>query len=303
MTRDLRHRIANDRHLGAAFESVGTSDGGKGLRTLAIHPSGGVHTRVLVDRGLDLGAAWVAGEPVSWTSVIGEQSRSHIDAGEGWHKGWAGGLLTTSGPRHIGAPRDGSGRHGTHTDNAAYDVRTEILGPDHDPCAVRVQGTIRDSDALDPGLVTRRTIDSAIGTPRISIRDEVTNKSPDPIKSPLLYHINLGYPFVDDGTTVEVGDEVQLHMGPPTRGPDSLLVLARASGDNGAIVRSANRSARISWSSSTLPWLNIWARRTPGIYVLAIEPANQPVDSPLTLDECAIEPDETRLSEVTIEFF
>lgn len=120
-----------------------------GTGVLLVQPTGGLHSRVFLDRGMDLGRTWFAGYPVSWTSAIGEQCPGHADRDEGWHRGWAGGLMTTCGLRHIGMPRDGHGRHRTCSDSAATDVAVRRHRHGGSP----VVDVARDGEALGRTLV------------------------------------------------------------------------------------------------------------------------------------------------------
>lgn len=266
-------------HLAPAVLHVVADGPAAGTRVVTVAPAGGLHVRLLADRGLDVGAAWFGGQPIGWTSAVGETRPGFTDAGEGWHRGWAGGLVTTCGLRNVGLPSEGHGRHGTFTDLPARDLRTSWDADGGEVRAVTVSATLVDGDALGPGLVVERQVTAWTGRGDLLVSDVTTNHSAVPLQAPLLYHVNLGHPFVDDGTAVAFGDgALGAPMGPPRAVPDEVVEhrVAALSGVARAHLRSGRlgMAATVSWGADELPRAFTWQRRWPGAYVVAVEPAN-----------------------------
>ena len=264
----------------------------RGTRTIEVHPAGGLTVRLLPDRGLDIGSAWAGGLPVSWRSAVGDAPAR--GSGGGWLAGWGGGLLTTCGLRNVGAPSEGHPMHGTATWLRAADVTVTRLPLPGGQVAVEVRGTLRDASAFGPSLVLERTVTVRSGVPEVTVVDRTTNLGPGPEQTPLLYHVNLGAPFVGPATSVRGAlawtrprdpasaavAEGWATMGPVvdeerddvfehgvTADPEGWAELAVTSPATGL-------AARVRWDTGTLPRVHTWRRATRGTYALAVEPAN-----------------------------
>ena len=258
-----------------------------GSRVLIVSLAGGLQGRVLLDRGLDIGAVWYAGQPIAWLSPSGERRSGYGDAGEGWHRGWAGGLLTTCGLRHIGPPGDGFGRHGQYSDCSAEQVAVSRQAGRW----IETSALVRETDGLDRGLALHRRMRWYLGRGRVRIHDCLVNETSSPVAVPILYHINLGFPFLSaDARTTMSGLIAPLgfadRMGYPAHLPDEVteLRLAEDTRRVAVAVRSTNLglSLQVAWDPEQLGHAHIWRRREPGCYVQAVEPANA------TLQETAV---------------
>ena len=275
-------RLANDRHLLGASTSTMIDGSAAGTRVLTVHSAGGLHARVLLDRGLVVGATWYAGQPASWTSPAGERRPGHAGSGEGWHRGWAGGLLTTCGLRHLGPPHGGQGRHGSFSDQPAEEVSV-VRGLDDGRHVLEVRGSVRDTDGLDRGLVLRRSLRWFLGEGRLQVRDEVVNETSRPLAAPILYHLNFGYPFLvaDSVTSLRGlcrGDGFTERMGDPAPVPDEVVehCVEVPTGRAGVTLTAPGlrQQVDVDWLTSELGRLHTWRRREPGCYVHAVEPTN-----------------------------
>jgi hypothetical protein len=283
--------LGNPDQLAQVFRSVSDDGPSRGLRTVEVHPAGGITLRLLVDRGLDIGSAWVAGGPVAFRSAVGETAAG---AAGGWLGGWGGGLLTTCGLRNVGAPSEGHPMHGTATTLAARDVTVTRTALPDGHVAVAVHGTLLDPSAFGPSLLLERTVTVRSGRPEVEVTDRTTNLGPGPEQTPILYHVNFGSPFLDPASTVtgqldwtrprdprsaavaagwavmgpvtaEERDDVFEHGVPPDHdGWAALDVSSPATG----------LSAQVRWDARTLPRVHTWRRATRGTYALAVEPAN-----------------------------
>lgn len=273
---DLRALTAHDAHLPAAFDGIVADGRARGDRVVSVHPDGGLHARVLADRGLDVGAAWVSGRAVSWTSAVGESRATHADDGEGWHLDWAGGLVTTCGLRNVGRPSGGHGRHGAYSGIPADDLRIERVPGEH--ASVVLRGRVRDTDALGRTLTLTRELVFGPG-PTLTVDDVVTNEGVAPERAPILYHLNFGYPFVGPQTVLSIDGHPSADaraMGEPRQVPDEVVEHTLENEQVVASIDSARLGLRASVTFSTreLPQLWTWQRRVRGGYVFGVEPAN-----------------------------
>src|SRR5256885_10153449 len=98
-------RFINPAQLGG-IESYVLDDGdGRGVRALCVNTGGGLRYRVLVDRGLDIDQAFFNQHSLAFLTHRGVTPPTRaLDRGPDWLKSFPGGLLTSCGPTHIGAP-------------------------------------------------------------------------------------------------------------------------------------------------------------------------------------------------------
>ena len=257
-----------------------------GMRAIDVLPMGGIAIRVLPDRGMDLGQAWFSGVPLAWVSEVGEVEPIANLVDVAWGNGFGGGLLTTCGLRNVGLPSEGHGLHGTFSHLSASDVTVER---DLDRGVVTVKGIVVD-DREVPELRVERSISTFAGRGRLEVVDVTTNLGDRDAEAPLLYHCNFGYPLWTDGAALELGDvettarddasrpALPSHLSPPTvtEGDEWVLEHRLTSGEGRAIVtnRDLGVSVELSWDGGSLPMLNQWIDRNPGMAVLGLEPAN-----------------------------
>ena len=282
----IRGLTSTDDVLAHARTQIVAEGTGSGIRVLAVAPAGGLHSRILLDRGLDLGATWFGGEPVAWLSATGEHPPGLADRGEGWHDGWAGGLLTTCGLQNVGLPSEGHGRHGRLSDLTASDISINRHLDESGNGSITVTGRIHEPVGLGRGIEVRRRLTFLLGAGVMELEDVATNQSSECLQSPLLYHLNFGYPFLGPETTLLHchGEEFSAStdstpMGPPAIVPDTVTEHQPVIAQNGTAavaLRSATLGLQVTvtWNVDSLPRLFCWQRRAPGSYVCAIEPAN-----------------------------
>lgn len=274
-------------------ELAGDPHSGSGGRAYAVTLAGGLAFEVLPDRGLDIGAAWYAGQPIGWRSPLGSPGLAPTPSD--WLGRFGGGLLVTCGLDNIGSPRGAYGQHGSHHDTRAHDVSVErVTEPDR--LGVRISGTIDSVEVFGRRVRTYRTITAYADDPAVHISDRVVNEGAWPATVALLYHVNFGAPLVLPGTTIavdaeehqardpqeavgwqsfpgvsdELGEEVWEH-----RGLRTVDGIATAS-----VTSPTGLAAEVSWGADELPRLLEWIFPPRHTWALGIEPANAPIFGP-----------------------
>lgn len=190
-------RVGTVEQLASATPVTLTDGPAAGVRALEVRTINGMHSTVLLDRGMDLGQTWYRGVPLAWTSPTGPV---HPRAGRGdWLASFHGGLLVTAGTQNVGEPGEADGiqhsLHGALSHIPARDVRWTVTGS---PPAVVVEGTVREVRVLGVDVEVRRQLRFDVGQPRLVLEDAITNLADRPALLMLLYHINLGWPVVDE---------------------------------------------------------------------------------------------------------
>jgi len=259
-----------------------------GVRVIDVRLAGALSFEVLPQRGLDIGSVWHRGSPVSWRSALPGTQCDIPVPGAGFLSRFKGGMLVTCGLDNVGSERDGYPLHGTYTGTAASDVSyTREL--DGDNIVVTVRGLIANIDLFGRRLTVERRIVARTGTPRLEVIDHIRNEGHVPAPVALLYHVNFGAPFLDEGTRVEVEaaeirprDE-QSPIAAAERFPAPTTDLNEAvfehiSPVGRVTVRPEHGGvATIDWKLATLPRLFQWVWPAAGGWALGIEPSNSPL--------------------------
>ncbi len=94
-----------------------------------------------------------------------------------------------------------SARYGTHDRIAVTPAERFNYGErwDGDRLVLWAEGTVRQDIAYGENLTLARRYEVEAGTSTVSIRDEVTNEGFFPTPHQILYHFNLGFPFLRPG--------------------------------------------------------------------------------------------------------
>ena len=116
------HRLQLLRHVGDISQIAGVkqyelaSGSEKGVTGVDFRTGSGLNFSVLPDRGLDISYAEYNGIPLCWRSSTGDVAPTYYEPeGNGWLRGFFGGLLTTCGMTYLGEPdTDGEESLGLH---------------------------------------------------------------------------------------------------------------------------------------------------------------------------------------------
>jgi galactose mutarotase-like enzyme len=158
---------------------------------------------VLPTRGMGIWKAWLGNLEIGWRSPVrGPAHPNLVPVAEPSGLGWLDGfdeLLVRCGLESNGAPDfDAQGKlqyplHGRIANLPAHYLETTIDGESGE---IRVTGLVDETRFLIRNLSLRSSIITRVGEPGISIEDEVTNSAATPAEFQLLYHINVGQPFL-----------------------------------------------------------------------------------------------------------
>jgi hypothetical protein len=185
----------------------------RGVRVLEFHTGTGCAFDVLIDRAMDVGRCEFRGRSLAWlspTGVVGPWFAEPM--GLRWFRSWGGGMLVTCGLDHtlLGGVDDASHFHqlvrpteeyGLHGRIGFLPARLTGYGErwEGDDCVLWVEGVVRQAAVFGEALELRRRIESRVGESRLIVHDEVVNVGFDPTTHMYLYHVNVGWPVVDDG--------------------------------------------------------------------------------------------------------
>ena len=175
-----------------------------GVRIADVRSGSGLRFQVTLDRGMDISAAEYRGIPLAWRSAAGDVHPSYYGPeGTEWLKTFPGGLLTGCGMTYLGAPcRDGDEELGLHgrLSHLPADCVSAAETWDGDECTFSLSGQMREWSTFKENLLLERTYSVALGQSHISIEDRVRNEGSLRTPFMMLYHVNPGWPLVDDGS-------------------------------------------------------------------------------------------------------
>jgi hypothetical protein len=317
----------------AGIEPFVFDDGpSRGVRAFRFRTGGGLSFDVIPDRGMDLGLAEYRGTPLAWLSPNGIVAPTfHEPEGEGWLNSFPGGLLVTCGLRNVGPPGERGGEefglHGRASHIPASGVSHEAFW-DAEGGLLEARGQIRESRVFGPNLVLRRRVSARVGESSVRIEDEVENEGFEPEPIMVLYHINLGWPLLDETSRLagpgkprerpeprdavaKTGLDTWNRFVAPTPGFEEKVFYHRpAAGIDGlAEARLENHALGLAFCvrfhPEELPEFVQWTMTGEGTYVLGLEPATCRVEGPAAEDSAGrvvrLEPGEIRLHRLEIE--
>lgn len=164
--------------------------------------AGDLKFTVLISRCLDIGQATYKGFPFSYVSKSGLRAPEYFveNKGKGFLDGFFGGLLTTSGLNNIGADCVVDDReYGLHGEiaNMPAEMKSKRMFWEEDQLIFEITGQVNHSRFYAEDLVMERKIKTVLGGNKLIITDTIENRDFKAVPLMLLYHINLGFPFLD----------------------------------------------------------------------------------------------------------
>lgn len=263
--------------------------------------NGALNFQVLADKCLDVGQFVYKGINMNFLSKPGLQGRNHYDTnGEEALRSIMGGLFFTAGMENICAPYSSGGKkypmHGrirtTPAEHIGSDCRWE--GEEY---ILSVSGEMREAELFGENMVLRRKIETRLNSKTVTLTDEIENESFREEPLMLLYHINMGYPFLDEGTrlyiptkSVRARDEASAgHEGeydvmdaPKENEPEYVFIHEPVKNKSGNVVLAVvneqlKLGMKIEYTAQFLPYFMEWKSTAAGDYVIGLEPSNSSV--------------------------
>jgi Domain of unknown function (DUF4432) len=190
----------------------------RGVRVLEFRTGAGFAFDVVVDRAFDIGRCEHAGRSLAWTSATGFAGPWYAEPeGLGFFRTFGGGLLTTCGLDHAlfmaedtaeqyHYPPKRTESYGLHGRVSNRPARLAAYGEQWlgDECVLFAEGEVLQASVFGEQLLLRRRVEARVGESRLAIRDEVVNVGHDPTPHMLLYHVNVGWPVVNEGARLIV---------------------------------------------------------------------------------------------------
>lgn len=301
--RDLERRVGHVSQLGGARHCELSEGAERGTRVVDVDTGSGLAFSVLPDRGMDISAASFRGVNLVYRTPNGQaHPSSYTPIGEEWMRTFFAGLLTTCGLSSFGPPCEDAGQalplHGRAnvTPARGFQDRSRWEGDEY---LVELAGTVEESAVFGPRVRLERTIRARLGERRFTLEDRVTNFGFAATPFVLLYHINPGFPLLDEGSSFLApslsctayeeyarGHEAEAFRFPapqPGWREQDFLHTVAAGSDGWSLFALSNPALlgglalRVRYDTSTLPYLSEWKMTGEADYIVGMEPCNAPV--------------------------
>ena len=263
--------------------------------------NGKISFRVLADKCLDVSEFSYAGINMSFLSKPGLQGLGHYDTnGLEAQRSIMGGLFFTAGLENICAPCKINGSdypmHGRLRTTPAEHLSGDAFWKD-EKYHLKISGEMREAALFGENLVLRRSIETIYGEKSFTLTDEFENEAFRDEPFMLLYHINMGWPFLDENTKFYIptskvtardenakGHEAEYNKmeAPKDNEPEYVFIheiKSDVNNDTEVLVLNPELKLglKISWNKKFLPNFMQWKSIASGDYVVGLEPANSPV--------------------------
>ena len=271
-----------------------------GLRAFEVK-NGPLSYTLMADKCLDMSELSYKGVNFSFLSKPGLQGRNPYDTnGDEAIRSIMGGMFFTAGAENICAPcRVGGADYPMH--GRLRTTPGEHLSSDaffaEDGYHLRVSAEMREAALFGENMVLRRSIETVYGTKTVTLTDTFVNQSYRDEPLMLLYHINLGWPFLDENLRLHLptrsviprddaskGHESAYNrMDPPKENEPEYVFIhdLKTDGSGNTCAIAVNEALElgfaIRWNTRNLPRFMQWKSTAAGDYVIGLEPANSSV--------------------------
>ena len=177
---------------------------GDGMRLLEVNNGKGLELTVSLDRAADISRLRFRGINMSYFSPCGYVAPAYYDStGSNWLKSFTAGFLTTCGLRAVGSPCVDEGEelplHGTIATQPAehaywFEENGELV----------VRALVKDETIFAAKLRMTREIRVSLVENTFTIQDTIENTGDTVQPLEILYHMNMGYPLLDEDSVVEI---------------------------------------------------------------------------------------------------
>jgi hypothetical protein len=297
---EIQQYIGNQAQIGGARHYILSDGWGRNLRCIDVNSGSGLQFTILPDRGMDISLASFKGINLVFLTCNAETHPAFYEPENiGWLRTFTGGLLTTCGLTYLGAPvideGEELGLHGRYSTIPARQV-TDLSEWVDEEYIIKVRGTVEEGTIFGNKLRLKREITTIQGQNKISIKDKITNFGYKPSPYMILYHMNLGYPLLDEDAELIIDPEQTIpcnasaeeglnkykaFLKPQAKYQEQVFCHTMKAFRNGETSTTLQNhklglALTIKFNTRQLPYLIQWKMMGEGEYVLGLEPSNVP---------------------------
>ncbi len=263
---------------------------GDGMRLFEMDNGRGLQLTVSADRCCDISRLSFRGRNLGYFAPCGYVHPAYYDpVGEGFLKSFTAGFLTTCGFQSAGAGGVDEGEelplHGSIANTPAQHVWWT-----READALVLCGEVVDAALFGRKWRLRRTIRVSLTGDFFTLTDVITNENDRPQPLEVLYHMNMGYPLLDEDSVVKISSEKVVPrnahaaegldrwmvMEPPQPGFEEQCYYHICPKDGRASIfqPELGQGLAISFDPEELDCFTQWKMMGVGEYVLGLEPGN-----------------------------
>lgn len=278
----MDERISNLMQV-ASLRRYNLTEGiGKGLDIIDCD-NGNLRYLINVSKATDIMQLYHEGKNISFISKNGFKNKS-----DDFIKRFEGGMLYTCGLDSVGV-REGYEKHGT-----LHNMPAEIICAVCNEKGITVESVIRDTELFGKNLVLKRKIFSEICGDSIVLEDELINAGYKTENYCILYHVNIGYPLLDDGAIINAdidkclartewakqNENTKFIMNYPEKNREECCYFLKIKKPEISFVnKKAHKKFTLNYSNDTLPCFIEWKSMASGDYALGLEPCTTELDN------------------------
>ncbi len=262
--------------------------------------NGELQMSVLPTRGMGLWRGCYRGIPIEWRSpVIRPVHPQFVNLKDRNGLGWLNGFnefmcrcgLSFNGPPGVDGGTDVT-LHGKVANLPAHRVSADVC--DRGLGTLSVTGEVDETTMFGPALRLRSTVSTVVGSNSVVIRDVVTNMGAQATDLEILYHTNIGRPFMEEGArfvapvamiaprddhSANGAGRFDIYPGPIVGVKEEAFffeMLADANGHTRVMLVNAagDRGLSLDYSVKELPYFTLWKNPQADAdgYVTGLEP-------------------------------
>lgn len=290
MNTALLRRVGNMEQLCSVRQSTLSEGEGRGMRAAQFRNAAGLSFTVLPDRCMDLYDFSYRGVNFAFMSKNGLRSSAGFVPVKGeFAEQWPGGMLYTCGLDNVGGHCERGAVYPTHGRISSVPARHFGVnaGWEDDDYRLEASGEMVQSCLYGMQLSLQRTVSTGMDDKHIAIRDRLVNFDAEDTPYFLLYHMNFGFPLLDEDCLVltsparvePLNDRScdPVRMLAPEDGRQEELYLCHAQTEKCAAVLynpKLELGGYVAFETQHLPRFLEWKMMKSHDYVLALEPCN-----------------------------
>lgn len=196
--------IGHDSQLAGVEEHRLVGGKGDGLRLYEAHTAAGLDLTLSPDRCCDIFRLRYQGVNLSYLSPCGYVAPAYYDSvGDHWLGSFTAGFLTTCGLNNVGSPNVDEGEalplHGSIANTPAEHSWWEETAD-----AFVFHAVVKDETIFGRKLRLTRRVSVSKEAASFTITDTIKNTGGRTEPFEILYHMNMGYPLLDEDSVVDI---------------------------------------------------------------------------------------------------
>ena len=287
----MNEKINNLSQIASVSRYKITSGKGQGLNVIDCN-NGVIRFLLNESHALDVMQLYHLGTNVSFLS-----KNAFVDGVGNFDNRFEGGMLYTCGFDSVGG-RDGFVTHGSFHLTPAEVTKIECNEKE-----IIIEADIRNSALFGKNLLIKRKIYTKVGQATLTVSDELINEGYRPEDYCVLYHVNFGYPMLDEGAEIK-GNITKIT--PRTewakRNADTALVIEKPlptkeetcyyleldTPEISLTNKKLGKKCVLKYSGDTLPCFIEWKSMASGDYALGLEPTTTLLDEHFEYDTIGV---------------